>query len=164
MVRDLRRRAGTARVVREFEDGSKELEMDNGRRLRMQFRRCPGCKVERPISNFTMALCLHCRQIKAPIETRYECIKPTGQKLYKSRRYAILKQATPPWVDKRAIAEKYEEARRKTKETGIPHHVDHIWPLVHECFSGLHVPWNLRVIPSVNNLTKKNTAPIDFYQ
>lgn len=163
MVRDLRRRAGNARVIRVFEDGTRELQFDNGRRVRMKFQRCPGCKVERPLQNFTMALCLQCRKIEAPLTTKYECVKGGEQVLYSSKRYARVRQATPPWVDKRAIKAVYEEARRISKETGIRHEVDHIWPIVHESFSGLHVPWNLRVIPSPQNSTKRNTPPLDFY-
>jgi hypothetical protein len=164
MVRDLRRRAGSARVVREFEDGTRELEFDNGRRVRMKFQRCPGCKIERPASNFTMALCLTCRNIKTPLVTKYECVKSgASPRYYASKRYARKRQATPPWVDPKALQAIYDEARRISKETGIRHEVDHIWPLVHEDFSGLHVPWNLRVIPSPQNSAKRNTPPLDYY-
>ena len=163
MVRDLRKRAGVARVLRVFEDGSRELEFENGRRVRMKFQRCPGCKIERPISNFTMALCIECRKVELPVETRYECVKAGRQLSYRSKRYAQVRQATPPWVDRAAIRAIYAEAKRLTKETGRPHEVDHIWPITHESFSGLHVPWNLRVIPAKRNSEKRNTPPLAFY-
>jgi 5-methylcytosine-specific restriction endonuclease McrA len=156
---DLRKRAGLARVIKVFEDGNRELEYENGRRVRMKFQRCPGCKIERPIVNFTMALCWECRNPSPPIEARYA---RTGSR-YKSKRYARLKQATPPWVDRKALRSIYENAKKISKETGIPHQVDHIWPLVHECFSGLHVPWNLRIIPTPHNSSKRNTPPLAFY-
>lgn len=47
----------------------------------------------------------------------------------------------------------YKEARRLTKETGIKHEVDHIWPLSR---GGPHLPWNLRVITAEENRRKSN--------
>ena len=66
---------------------------------------------------------------------------------------------TPPWLtkeDKAAIKSKYAEARWMTARTGIKHHVDHIVPLLGKQASGLHVAWNLRVIPARENIKKSN--------
>ena len=50
----------------------------------------------------------------------------------------------------------WNEARRLTKTTGVRYAVDHIVPLHHPTVCGLHVPWNLRVVPYKENQAKSN--------
>lgn len=68
-------------------------------------------------------------------------------------------KATPPWLTKEhreQIEAFYIESRRLSDLTGIIHHVDHIVPLISKVVCGLHVPWNLQVIPAQENLKKSN--------
>jgi hypothetical protein len=65
-------------------------------------------------------------------------------------------RAMPRWASRVAIEAKYEEAYRKTQETGQAWHVDHIVPLVSDVVCGLHCEANLRVIPWLENLKKGN--------
>ena len=74
----------------------------------------------------------------------------------RAKRRAALKKAIPPWSDKEAIKVIYAEAARLSAETGIEHHVDHIVPLQHSDVCGLHVQFNLRVIPKRDNQKKYN--------
>jgi hypothetical protein len=80
------------------------------------------------------------------------------------RRLAQLRRATPPWLTdehKQLMAEIYETAAHMTKITGVEHAVDHIWPLRGRRSSGLHVPWNLQVVPANWNKRKQNKEPDD---
>lgn len=72
------------------------------------------------------------------------------------QRVEYIRRATPTWVSLREIEAFYHEAQRISQETGTPHHVDHIVPLQGYSVSGLHVPWNLRVIPAIENICKGN--------
>lgn len=70
-----------------------------------------------------------------------------------------IRQATPPWLSKaqrKEIQAVYTESVRLSDETGIPHHVDHETPLVGKNVCGLHVPWNLQILPAFLNLKKSN--------
>ena len=77
------------------------------------------------------------------------------------RRSKRLIQQTPSWADQDAIAAIYQEARRMTRETGIPHEVDHVIPLHGRTISGLHVHYNLRVVTAQVNRCKSNHMPMD---
>lgn len=74
-------------------------------------------------------------------------------------RHASKHSRTPAWLtpaDRAAIKLRYAEARWMTRRTGFKHHVDHIVPLMGRDVCGLHVPWNLRVIPGRENMMKGN--------
>jgi 5-methylcytosine-specific restriction endonuclease McrA len=80
------------------------------------------------------------------------------------RRAAKLK-ALPKWLTKEEleqIKELYEIARMFKLYTGEEYHVDHIVPLQGENVCGLHVPWNLQVIPAKENLSKSNKLQEDI--
>ena len=68
-------------------------------------------------------------------------------------------QRTPNWLsefDLIKIKCLYQVAAMYTRESGQPWHVDHIVPLRGKQVSGLHVPWNLQVIPGEDNVRKGN--------
>ena len=89
---------------------------------------------------------------------------PAKSNAITAKRRAIKLNATPAWLvaeDYDRISAMYAEAARLTRETGIVHHVDHIIPLQGKSVSGLHVPWNLRVITASANASKGNKLDVN---
>jgi hypothetical protein len=54
----------------------------------------------------------------------------------------------------------YEISHIRTQETGFAWHVDHVVPLQGKLVSGLHVWYNLAVIPATVNQSKNNSFEI----
>lgn len=80
-------------------------------------------------------------------------------------RKIIVKQRTPKWLDAIShdrIKNEYQLAALLTKVTGSSWHVDHIIPLQGKLVSGLHVPSNLRVLPALENISKKNKFEVAY--
>ena len=75
-----------------------------------------------------------------------------------------IQQATPPWItpeQKREMELVYKRAAELTTLTGIRHDVDHVWPIKGKKSCGLHVPWNLQVLPWKENNRKRAREPSD---
>ena len=72
-----------------------------------------------------------------------------------ARRRAAVIRATPPWAEYDQIVKIYQEARRLTVESGIPHEVDHIIPLKSKIVCGLHCLANLQILTADENNKKK---------
>ena len=90
----------------------------------------------------------------------------------KARYRARQLQAYPLWLTEAQedqIDGFYREAAEREAETGELFHVDHIVPLQGKNVCGLHVPWNLQVLPATDNLAKNNrfddwVGPEEFRQ
>jgi hypothetical protein len=78
---------------------------------------------------------------------------------YKTKTKAARKFRVPAWLtssDIETIKGMYAMAQRVAKCLQVSFHVDHIVPLSGKNVSGLHVPWNMRVLPASTNLAKSN--------
>lgn len=76
-----------------------------------------------------------------------------------SLRKEKIRKATPKWLSpqqKAAIEDLYWLAKDLSAISGETYHVDHIIPLRGENVCGLHVPWNLQILPADINLAKSN--------
>lgn len=83
-----------------------------------------------------------------------------------SRRRAAKLKAQPKWLNeeqKEQIVSFYYLAKDCEVMTGEKYHVDHIVPLQGKEVCGLHVPWNLQVLPSDLNQIKSNKHDPEFY-
>ena len=79
--------------------------------------------------------------------------------LARTHKYQAAKlHRTPNWLtfeQHKQIESVFKQAAELTK-TVRPHEVDHIIPLCGELVSGLHVPWNLQILPRAENRRKYN--------
>lgn len=76
-----------------------------------------------------------------------------------SLRKEKIRIATPKWLSpqqKTEIENFYWLAKDLSVVSGEAYHVDHIVPLRGKDVCGLHVPWNLQVLPADINLAKSN--------
>lgn len=76
-----------------------------------------------------------------------------------ARRRSQELKAQPLWLSgkhKQEIDNIYNLARDCELVSGEKYHVDHIVPLQGKTVCGLHVPWNLQVLPASVNIVKSN--------
>ncbi len=100
-----------------------------------------------------------------PYKAAWRKINPDRDSAYKAKRRALKLRATLPHMSDelwRLVEAVYAEAARLTKETGIPHHVDHRLPFINDNICGLHVPCNLQILTASENTSKGNK--FDFTQ
>lgn len=76
-----------------------------------------------------------------------------------AKRRATERKATVAWANLEKIAEIYEIAARLTRETGVPHEVDHFYPIQGKTVCGLHCEANLQILTMVENRSKANRHP-----
>jgi hypothetical protein len=76
-----------------------------------------------------------------------------------AKRRAAKRQATPRWADFEDIKVIYKQCAERTRLTGIPHAVDHVYPLISDEVCGLHVAANLQILTAFENSSKHNRMP-----
>lgn len=99
------------------------------------------------------------RQRISEYNTEYRLKFPERVAAKDAKRRSQKLKACPAWLtnkDKQDIKDLYKQSNLISKQTGIKHHVDHIVPLNSNIVCGLHVPWNLQILPANENIRKSN--------
>lgn len=95
----------------------------------------------------------------------YQASNRSKVRSHNAKRRAVKQQASPPWLTeehKVAINDVYWLCQDVCATTGDLYEVDHIVPLNGENVCGLHVPWNLQVLPIDINRSKSNKINWSF--
>lgn len=74
-------------------------------------------------------------------------------------------RATPGWlsaIERAQVQSLYEIAAARNVQTGVKHHVDHVFAVKGRGWCGLHVPWNLQVLTQKENDQKWIKVPKEF--
>jgi hypothetical protein len=132
-------------------------------------RQCENCKQFKNISIFSVdpesedclsTICGICSKERRGDFKRKKFEKTLAKKRERrSVHEEARKERVPTWlteIQKEEINDIYRKAREIEKLTGVKQHVDHIVPLQGEFVSGLHVPWNLQILPASENSRKSN--------
>lgn len=140
-------------------------------------KNCGVCKTDKALGEFAKhstgkygvsATCRICKNLYRNnwyIENKESCLAKSAQwakenahkkRSYRAKRRAALLNATPIWADEKAIESLYKQAAILSKINLKKYEVDHIIPLQGKTVSGLHVPWNLQIIPTTENRSKGN--------
>ena len=99
------------------------------------------------------------RHVTRKASSKYHKLNKDKSAKRAAKRRAQKLKATPEWLsnDQLLFIESfYTQARDCELVSGEKYHVDHIVPLQGRNVCGLHVPWNLQVLPSDINISKSN--------
>jgi 5-methylcytosine-specific restriction endonuclease McrA len=128
-------------------------------------KQCSKCGVVKPLSLFNKCKASkngyqsYCNDCKSAFNKSYYQQHKLNYDIRDAKRRASKMQRTPRWIKDVFVDEIkviYRRAKLIKKFTGETWHVDHIVPLKGKKVSGLHVPWNLQLLPASENLAKSN--------
>lgn len=96
------------------------------------------------------------RKLNPTYDRENYATNPARSKRKAMRRYTAIKERTVPWSNIAVINLMVTTREWLCAETGTKWQIDHEIPLQGKLVSGLHVPLNLRIVPSEVNLQKQN--------
>ncbi len=125
----------------------------------------PSCKGCQRANNKNYVPTEEAKQRKRDLERARSKLNRPKLNAQEAKRRARKLSATPKWLTeehKNHMLYCYYVAKDCEILTGNKYHVDHIVPLQGENVCGLHVPWNLQVLPAKLNIAKGNSFGCDL--
>lgn len=104
----------------------------------------------------------HCKNYQKEYRSRNKHIFRAKNESYRARKL----NAEPKWLTKdmrKQMINIYKYCRLTSLYHEVFHSVDHIIPLKGDNICGLHVPWNLQIITSKENMKKKNKTEYEYH-
>lgn len=95
------------------------------------------------------------RERMREIYSKYKKCNPGKVNAANASRALRKRMAMPSWADQQAIKQIYIDCAAKSSG-GEKFHVDHIVPIQGKNVCGLHVPYNLQILPAKENISKSN--------
>lgn len=95
----------------------------------------------------------------AEYQRRRNAKNPAHRNLLTANYRAAKDERCPDWLNdgEQFEMESVYQYCSALRRAGLDYHVDHIVPLRGDAVSGLHVPWNLQVLPGPENMSKGNS-------
>ena len=143
-------RAKNLERAREIERKTKAKNRDKILARKAEYRRKNADKIR----EYNAAYNAKNEEMRRASRTKWVKNNPDLMMAIRARQRAYM--SCPDWVDKGALDQIYRTRLEISERTGVEHHVDHIVPLRGKTVCGLHVPWNLQVIPAAENFRKSN--------
>ena len=136
----------------------------------METKKCWCCKESLSLLFFSkdksnkQGYATSCKTCSAFRNKQWKALNRDKWRAIKSKYRASKLQATPYWSDLQRVSVFFEYAYLCSKVLGKAFQVDHIVPLQGKTVCGLHVPANLQILTSFDNISKKNRSWPDMWE